>query len=135
MVPGPSCEVHSRTSRYISIDWEGRESDFRDFPGHASTARRVLYSQSPLGAPAVPPVLSPLRRKAPSAYHSRGCLGFWVWHGVCHSDVLHSRGQYAHLGLIFRYTISVTDALHLDYDRECAFWSQTVILGKSKFQQ
>jgi hypothetical protein len=30
MVLGPSREVPSRTSRYIKIKWEGRESEFRD---------------------------------------------------------------------------------------------------------
>jgi hypothetical protein len=42
--------------------------------------------------------------------------------------------QYTPLGSILGYTISVTDALHLDYDHECAFWSQSVVLGKSAFR-
>jgi hypothetical protein len=123
-----------RAGIHPSIGRAERESEIRDFPG----------TLVPLGMCCTHKVLwehrrfcqysSPSGREAPLAYPSRGCLGFWVWRGVCHSGVLHFRGQYAPLGFIFGYTISVTDALHLDYDRECAFWSQTVILGKSAFR-
>jgi hypothetical protein len=89
----------------------------------------VLYSQSPLGAPAVLPVL-PISRREAFVYLSRGFLGFRVWCAVCHPGVLRYTGQYALSRSIFGYMISVTDAFYWTTTVSVLFGPKMLFWGK-----
>jgi hypothetical protein len=115
MVLRPSCEVPSRTSRYTLINWEGRESELWGFQGTlvplgVCCTHEVLWEHWPFRQYSHPPDGSPSWLICPKVFLG---FGFSI---ECVIQMFCIPAGSAPLGLIFGYTISVTDVLHLDYN-------------------